>query len=169
MEAHDGQQRVRRLRGERNNLTFAVERHVHHTVAAMVWGAHGCRSRLLFIRGTMTAQRYINEVLGPLLCLVRSIEEGIFQQPIPTYYSSFLGFLGRGRNRIVAMAFWIPRFIAHRKGVGYMEKFIDDLPHPPTTLGELQGAVAEAWEATPREFIDNAITSMPRRTQDCKH
>ncbi|CAH1381790.1 unnamed protein product [Tenebrio molitor] len=26
---HDGRQRVRRLRGERNNFTFAVERHVH--------------------------------------------------------------------------------------------------------------------------------------------
>jgi hypothetical protein len=154
MEAHNGQQRVRRLRGERNNLTFAVERHVHHTVAAVVWGAHGCRSRLL----------------GPIVVPCKKHRRRHFpgRRPIPTYYSSILGFLGRGRNRIVAMAFWIPRFIAHRKGVGYMGKFIDDLPHAPTTLGELQGAVVEAWEATPQKFIDNAIASMPRRTQDCK-
>jgi hypothetical protein len=44
-----------------------------------------------------------------------------------------------------------------------MGKFFDDLPHPPTTLEELQGAVADI----PQEFIDNAIASMMRRMQDC--
>jgi hypothetical protein len=39
-----------------------------------------------------------------------------------------------------------------------MGKFFDDLPHPPTTLEELQGAVADI----PQEFIDNAIASMMR-------
>jgi hypothetical protein len=103
-----------------------------------------------------------------LLCLVRSIEEGIFQEddPSPHITQASWAFLEEEEIELLP---WPPRFIAYRKGVGYMGKFIDDLPCPPTTLGgELQGAVAEAWEATPQEFIDNAIASMPRRTQDCK-
>lgn len=36
---HDGRASVRRRRGERCNPQFCVERHVHHTVGIMVWGA----------------------------------------------------------------------------------------------------------------------------------
>ncbi|CAH1996830.1 unnamed protein product [Acanthoscelides obtectus] len=66
---HDGRARVRRRRGERRNPQFFVERHVHHTVGVMVWGAigYGSRSPLIFIRGNMNAQRYIHEVLEPHL------------------------------------------------------------------------------------------------------
>lgn len=43
--------------------------------------AFGSRSRLLFIRGNMTAERYVNDVLQPnVVPYVRSIEDGIFQQ-----------------------------------------------------------------------------------------
>ncbi|CAH1998073.1 unnamed protein product [Acanthoscelides obtectus] len=55
---HDGRARVRGRRGERGNPQFFVERHVHHTVGVMVWGAiaYGSRSPLIFIRGNMNAQ-----------------------------------------------------------------------------------------------------------------
>jgi hypothetical protein len=55
---------------------------------------------------------------------------------------------------------WLPRFpdlSPIEKVWDTMEKFIDDLPHSPTILEELQGAVAEAWEASLQEFTDNAI------------
>ncbi|CAH1990439.1 unnamed protein product [Acanthoscelides obtectus] len=49
---HVGRARVRRRRGERRNPPVFVERHVHHTVGVMVWGAiaYGSRSPLIFIR-----------------------------------------------------------------------------------------------------------------------
>ncbi|CAH1965519.1 unnamed protein product [Acanthoscelides obtectus] len=55
---HDGRARVRRRRGESRNPQFFVERHVHHTVGVMVWGAiaYDSRSPLIFIRGNMNAQ-----------------------------------------------------------------------------------------------------------------
>lgn len=64
---HDGRARVRRRRGERRDPQFFGERHVHHTVGIMVWGAitYGSRSPLVFIRGNMTAVRYIQEVVEP--------------------------------------------------------------------------------------------------------
>jgi hypothetical protein len=51
----------------------------------------------------------------------------------------------------------IPDLSPIKKVWDTMEKFIDDLPHSPTILDELQGAVAEAWEPTPQEFTDNAV------------
>jgi transposase len=45
-----------------------------------------------------------------------------------------------------------------------MGRFIYNLSYPPITLEEVQGAIAEAWEGTPQEFIDDA---MPRRIQGC--
>jgi hypothetical protein len=45
-------------------------------------------------------------------------------------------------------------------------KFIDDLPYPSTSLEELEGAVTEAWEATPEEFRDNAIAIASMRWQN---
>jgi hypothetical protein len=66
---HDGRRRVRRRRGERPDTEFAVERPIHRTVGVMVWGAigYGSRSPSIFIRGSMTSVRYINEVLQPFL------------------------------------------------------------------------------------------------------
>jgi hypothetical protein len=51
---HDGRRRVRRRRGERPDTEFAVERPIHRTVGAMVWGAigYGSRSPSIFIRGS---------------------------------------------------------------------------------------------------------------------
>jgi transposase len=36
-----------------------------------------------------------------------------------------------------------------------MGRFIYNLSYPPITLEEVQGAIAEAWEGTPQEFIDS--------------
>jgi hypothetical protein len=62
---HDGRQRVRRLRGERRNSAYSVERHVARTVGVMIWRAicYGSKSPLIFIQGSMNARRYVQEVL----------------------------------------------------------------------------------------------------------
>ncbi|CAH1964664.1 unnamed protein product [Acanthoscelides obtectus] len=82
---HDGRARVRRRRGERRNPQFFVEKHVHHTVGVMVWGAiaYGSRSPLIFIRGNMNAQRYIHEVLEPhLLPYLDTLADPTFQRAL---------------------------------------------------------------------------------------
>lgn len=44
---------------------ISVKRHVHHTVGIRVWEtiAYGTNSPLVFIKGNMTAERYIQEVV----------------------------------------------------------------------------------------------------------
>ncbi|UYV78715.1 K02A2.6-like [Cordylochernes scorpioides] len=59
--------RVWRRRGERSNPAAIVERPTVRQRGIMVWGAiaYDSRSPLLRIQGTMTAQRYVDDVLRP--------------------------------------------------------------------------------------------------------
>ncbi|PRD34187.1 UNVERIFIED_CONTAM: Transposable element Tcb2 transposase [Trichonephila clavipes] len=59
--------RVWRPRGERFNPALALQRTHHSTSDVMVWGAiaYNTRSLLVLIRGTMTAQRYVHDILQP--------------------------------------------------------------------------------------------------------
>lgn len=83
LSMHDGRMLVRRRRRERRNPQFAVERHVHRTVGLMVWGciAYGSRSTLVFIRGSTTSPRYVEEVVEPYLLHFLRTQLGLgFQQ-----------------------------------------------------------------------------------------
>jgi hypothetical protein len=64
-------------------LLFAVERPIHRIIRVMVWGAigYGSRSPLVFIRGSVTSECYINDVLEPLvLPYLNGLHQLIFQQ-----------------------------------------------------------------------------------------
>ncbi|GFU11980.1 transposable element Tcb2 transposase [Trichonephila clavipes] len=53
--------------GECLNPAFALQRYIAPTASVMVWGviAYNTRSPLVLIRGTMTAQRYVQDILQP--------------------------------------------------------------------------------------------------------
>ncbi|CAH1996093.1 unnamed protein product [Acanthoscelides obtectus] len=152
---HDGRVRVRRRRGERRNPQFFVERHVHHTVGVMVWGAiaYGSRSPLIFIRGNMNAQRYIHEVLEPhLLPHLDTLADPTFQQDDVTLLP------------------WPPRSpdlspIEHVWDM--MGRRLLNLQRPPQTLEALREELVVAWNEIPQEDIDHLIRRMPRRVGDC--
>ncbi|GFX86504.1 transposable element Tcb2 transposase [Trichonephila clavipes] len=52
---------------ERYNSPHTVLRHTARTAGVMVWGviAYDSRSTLIVMRGTLTGQRYVDEILGP--------------------------------------------------------------------------------------------------------
>ncbi|GFT28701.1 transposable element Tcb2 transposase [Trichonephila clavipes] len=71
--------RVKRPRGECINPAFALQRHTAPTAGVRTWSVidYNTRSPLVLIRGTMTAQRHIHDILQPhILPLI----ETIFQQ-----------------------------------------------------------------------------------------
>ncbi|GFT93146.1 transposable element Tcb2 transposase [Trichonephila clavipes] len=75
--------RVWRPRGERLSPAFALQRHTAPTAGVMVWGviAYNTRSPLILIRGTMTAQWYVHDILQPhMLLLMQGLPEAIFEQ-----------------------------------------------------------------------------------------
>ncbi|GFY11192.1 transposable element Tcb2 transposase [Trichonephila clavipes] len=67
LRSDDNRVRVWRPRGERLNPAFAFQRHTASTAGVIVWGviAYKTRSFLELIRGTMTAQRYVHDILQP--------------------------------------------------------------------------------------------------------
>ncbi|GFU67454.1 uncharacterized protein TNCV_1599361 [Trichonephila clavipes] len=81
----DNRVRLWRPRGERLNPAFALQRPTAPTVVVMVWGdiAINTRSPPVLIRGTMTAQRYVHDILQPhVLPLMQRLQGAIFQQDI---------------------------------------------------------------------------------------
>ncbi|GFW53969.1 transposable element Tcb2 transposase [Trichonephila clavipes] len=83
LRSDDNRVRVWRPRGERLNPAFAVQRHTAPTAGVMVWGAiaYNTRSSLVLIRGTMTAQWYVHDILqSHVLPLMQRLPGAIFQQ-----------------------------------------------------------------------------------------
>ncbi|GFS48876.1 transposable element Tcb2 transposase [Trichonephila clavipes] len=83
LNSDDNRVRVWRPLGERLNPAFALQRHTTPTAGVMVWGAiaYNTRSLLVLIRGTMTAQWYVHDILQPhVLLLMQRLPKAISQQ-----------------------------------------------------------------------------------------
>ncbi|GFW41259.1 transposable element Tcb2 transposase [Trichonephila clavipes] len=83
LSSDDNRVRVWRSHGERLNPAFALQRYATFTACVRVWGAIVCNTRLplVLIRGTMTAQRYVHDILQPhVLPLMQRLLGAIFQQ-----------------------------------------------------------------------------------------
>ncbi|CAH1961450.1 unnamed protein product [Acanthoscelides obtectus] len=151
---------------------FFVERHVHHTVGVMVWGAiaYGSRSPLIFIRGNMNAQRYIHEVLEPhLLPYLDTLADPTFQQDNarPHVARVTIDFF---QHNDVTLLPWPPRSpdlcpIEHVCDM--MAGRLLNLQRPLQTLEALREELVVAWNEIPQEDIDHLIRSMPRRVGEC--
>lgn len=170
---HDGRMRVRRRRGERRDIQFSVERHVHRVVGVMVWGAiaYGSRSQLVFIQTTMNAQRYIDEVVEPhILPYLQTLEDPLFQQDnAPPHVARI------SRNRFEEAHVNILPWPAKSPDLSPIEHVWDimgrklmNLANPPQTLIALRHELQIAWDTIPQEDIDHLIESMPRRVMECE-
>lgn len=169
---HDGRMRVRRRRGERRDIQFSVERHVHRAVGIMVWGAiaYGSRSQLVFIQATMNAQRYIDEVIEPhIIPYLQQLEDPLFQQDNATPHVARIS-INRFEEANVNILPWPPKSpdlspIEHVWDI--MGRKIRNLANPPQTLIALRHELQVAWDTIPQEDIDHLIESMPRRVREC--
>ncbi|GFW55732.1 transposable element Tcb2 transposase [Trichonephila clavipes] len=83
LETDDNRVRVWRWPGERYNFPCTVLRHTARTAGVMVWGAiaYDSRSTLIVMRGTLTSQRYVDDILRPhVVPFLNGIPGAIFQQ-----------------------------------------------------------------------------------------
>ncbi|GFT25848.1 transposable element Tcb1 transposase [Trichonephila clavipes] len=116
LSSDDSRVRVWRLRYERFNPTFALERRTTSTAGVMVWGVipYNTRSPQVLIRGTMTAQRYVHDILQPhVLPLMQRLPGAIFQNTMlglprqgcqKTFYLDTTGIAnGNGFDRCVTV------------------------------------------------------------------
>ncbi|UYV69994.1 hypothetical protein LAZ67_7001413 [Cordylochernes scorpioides] len=83
LQHHDGRIRVWRHRGERMLNSCVMHRHTGPAPDIMVWGGIGYHSRIPLVRiaGALNSQRYISQVLEPVvLPYFRGLPTVIFQQ-----------------------------------------------------------------------------------------
>ncbi|GFV95302.1 transposable element Tcb2 transposase [Trichonephila clavipes] len=85
LSSDDNRVRVWRSGGERLNPAIVLKRHTAPTAGVMVWGATAYNTRslssLVLTRGTMTAQRYVYDILQPhVLPLMQQLLGAISQQ-----------------------------------------------------------------------------------------
>lgn len=170
--SHDGRRRVRRLRGERNNMQYAVERHTAITPGVMVWGAicHGSRSPLIFIQGNLNANRYVTDVLGPVaLPYLRGLDNPIFQQDNARPHTArfTLAYLAQEHVNLLPWPARSPDISPIEHVWDIIGKKIGYLPHPPDNLNDLRVRVQEAWDEISQIEINHLIDSMPRRVNEC--
>ncbi|GFV53548.1 HTH_Tnp_Tc3_2 domain-containing protein [Trichonephila clavipes] len=83
LSADDHRTRVWRRSGQRSDPAFIVERHTAISQGVTVWGAISwdTRSSLVVLQGTLTARRYVDDILTPIVLPMLSNRPGaIYQQ-----------------------------------------------------------------------------------------
>ncbi|GFU99717.1 transposable element Tcb2 transposase [Trichonephila clavipes] len=83
LSADDHRTRVWRRTGQRSDPAFIVERHTAISQGVTVWGAISwdTRSSLVVLQGTLTARRYVDDILTPIVLPMLSSHPGaIYQQ-----------------------------------------------------------------------------------------
>ncbi|GFT56021.1 transposable element Tcb1 transposase [Trichonephila clavipes] len=168
LQHHDGWIRVWRHRGERMLNSCVMYRHTGPAPVIMVWGSIGYHSRtpLVRIAGTLISQRYISEVLEPVVFpYLQGLAIAIFQQEN-----------ARPHVARIVQRFFIKHqiellpWLARSPDLSPIENMWSMVPQRLTQITPLAATpdqpwqhVEAAWSAVPQEHIQSIFESMPRR------
>ncbi|UYV77547.1 hypothetical protein LAZ67_15001466 [Cordylochernes scorpioides] len=161
--------RVWRRRGERSNPAAIVERPTVRQRGIMVWGAiaYDSRSPLLPIQGTMTAQRYVDDVLRPVtLPYLQGVPNALYQQDNARPHTARIS---QQALQDVQMLPW-PPYSPDLSPIEHVWDIIGRRLHAlpqPRSEDELWQMVEREWRAIPQDDIRTLIDSLPRRVAAC--
>ncbi|UYV74910.1 Transposase [Cordylochernes scorpioides] len=161
--------RVWRRRGERSNPAAIVERPTVRQRGIMVWGAiaYDSRSPLLRIQGTMTAQRYVDDVLRPVtLPYLQGVPNALYQQDNVRPHTARIS---QQALQDVQMLPW-PPYSPDLSPIEHVWDIIGRRLHAlpqPRSEEELWQMVEREWRAIPHDAIRTLIDSLPRRVAAC--
>ncbi|UYV62386.1 hypothetical protein LAZ67_2000352 [Cordylochernes scorpioides] len=161
--------RVWRRRGERSNPAAIVERPTVRQRGIMVWGAiaYDSRSPLLRIQGTMTAQRYVDDVLRPVtLPYLQGVPNALYQQDNARPHTARIN---QQALQDVQMLPW-PPYSPDLSPIEHVWDIIGRRLHAlpqPRSEDELWQMVEREWRAIPQDAIRTLIDSLPRRVAAC--
>ncbi|UYV82869.1 hypothetical protein LAZ67_22001161 [Cordylochernes scorpioides] len=161
--------RVWRRRGERSNPAAIVERLTVRQRGIMVWGAiaYDSRSPLLRIQGTMTAQRYVDDVLRPVtLPYLQGVPNALNQQDNARPHTARIS---QQALQDVQMLPWLP-YSPDLSPIEHVWDIIGRRLHAlpqPRSEDELWQMVEREWRAIPQDAIRTLIDSLPRRVAAC--
>ncbi|GFT19589.1 transposable element Tc1 transposase [Trichonephila clavipes] len=164
LQRHDGRIRVWRHRGERMINSCVMHRHTDPSLGIMVWGGIGYHSRtpLVRIAGTLNSQRYISEVLVPVvLPYLQGLATAIFHQDNarPRVAHIVQRFFV---NHQIELLPWSTRSL-DLSPIEYKWSIVAQRMTQITPPAATPDQLWQRVEAVPQEHIQSIFESMPRR------
>ncbi|GFU83845.1 transposable element Tc3 transposase [Trichonephila clavipes] len=171
LQHHDGRIRVWRHRGERILNSCVMHRRTGPTPVIMVWGGIGYHSRtpLVRIAGILNSQRYISEVLEPVvLSYLQGLATAIFQQDneCPHVARIVQRFFVNHQIELLPWPAHSPDLSPIENVWSMVAQRLSQITPPAATLDQLWQRVEGAWTAVPQEHIQSLFKSMPRRVAE---
>ncbi|GFX88400.1 transposable element Tcb1 transposase [Trichonephila clavipes] len=166
ISADDHHTRVWRRSGQRSDPAFIVERHTAISQGVTVWGAISwdTRSSLVVLQGTLTAHRYVDDILTPIVLPMLSSRPGaIYQQDNARPHTARL-------SQQCLQGYDVLPWPARSPDLSPIEHVCDALGRqlqPSRDTGELTAQMQRLWQDLPQGVISDLIKSMPRRISAC--
>ncbi|GFX42017.1 transposable element Tcb2 transposase [Trichonephila clavipes] len=165
LSADDHRTRVWRRTGQRSDPAFIVERHTAISQGVTVWGAISwdTRSSLVVLQGTLTARRYVDDILTPIVLPMLSSRPGaIYQQDNARPHTARL-------SQQCLQGYDVLPWPARSPDLSPIEhvwtRWEGNCSRPET--GELTAQMQRLWQDLPQGVISDLIESMPRRISAC--
>ncbi|GFT86019.1 transposable element Tcb2 transposase [Trichonephila clavipes] len=162
----DDHRRVWRRSGQRSDPAFIVERHTAISQGVTVWGANSWDTRLSLValQGTLTARRYVDYILTPIVLPMLSSRPGaIYQQDNARPHTARL-------SQQCLQGYDVLPWPARSPDLSPIEHVCDALGRqlqPSRDTGELTAQMQRLWQDLPQGVISDLIESMPRRISAC--
>ncbi|GFW62029.1 hypothetical protein TNCV_1684601 [Trichonephila clavipes] len=150
------------------------EKDRYPTCSIMVWAGIMINGRTLLHKvanGTMTGQRYIDEVLLPHIRLFRGAvgdKFGFYGRQRNMSSNTCCSGLSRQRGYSTSrMASAFSRSKPIKNVWGAFGRQVSGRNYPPTNKNTLIHALTEEWDKLPQQLLDNVVQSMVRRVECC--
>lgn len=166
----DGRKRVYRRKNERYADACVLERDRYGGGSIMVWGAiaHGFKSPLVEIEGSMTAIKYRDEVLTPYVIPITRQNAFTFQQDNARPHKARVCVDYLAQNAVPVLD-WPP----YSPDLSPIEHLWDELDrrirqraNVPVTKRALSQALREEWDNIPMATVNKLVRSMTNRIRD---